>query len=84
MEMNPHDLTHLFLQLGLPAERAEREAFVREHPLPPGTRLSEAAFWSPSQAEFLKRSIADNASWAAAADQLAALLSPAMPASEAD
>lgn len=82
MELNPHDLEHLFQQLGLPAGPAERDAFVRTHRLAAGVRLSEAPFWTPSQAEFLKKSLADDASWSALADELAAMLSAARPPEE--
>jgi len=82
MELNPHDLGHLFQQLGLPAEPADRDAFVRTHRLAAGVRLSEAPFWNASQAEFLKKSLADDASWSAQADELAALLSAEPPADE--
>lgn len=76
MDTTPHDLPTLFAQLGLPAEPADIDRFVATHrPLPAGTKLTEATFWSDSQARFLREEIMEDAEWAPAVDQLNALLS---------
>jgi maleylacetoacetate isomerase len=71
MESPFHTLSDLFRQLGLPADPAAIDAFIDTHrPLPPGTRLCDAPFWTPAQAQFLRDDIRDDADWAAAADDL--------------
>lgn len=76
MENAIHGLGELFQQLGLPGDPAAIEAFVTAHrPLPPSLPLAEAPFWSPSQAQFLRDEIAEDADWAELVDSLASLLS---------
>ncbi len=76
MEAPFHTLADLFRQLGLPDDPAAIEQFIHSHrPLPAGQRLCEAAFWTPSQAQFLRDDIRDDADWSAVADQLALRLS---------
>ena len=75
MEKATHDLGDLFRQLGLPDTPADIEHFVSTHrPLPRGTRLADAAFWSPSQAQFLREKLCDDSDWAELVDQLGQLL----------
>ena len=55
MESQTHTLANLFAQLGLPNEPRAMEAFIATHaPLADAIPLAEAAFWTPSQAAFLK------------------------------
>lgn len=76
MENAFHTLTDLFRQLGLPDDPASIEDFVARHrPLPAGVALAEAAFWNPSQAQFLAEEVNDDADWAELVDTLATLLS---------
>lgn len=76
MESPFHDLTDLFRQLGLPADPASIDAFVNSHrPLLAGTRLCDAPFWTPAQAQFLRDDLGDDADWSAAADALSLRLS---------
>ena len=75
METNPHDLSRLFLQLGLPGGRGEIDIFVAKHRLRVGSALPEAPFWTPVQASFLAQALADDSDWSAAADELAVRLS---------
>ena len=75
METNPHNLTHLFHQLGLPAEPADIDAFTARHRLPTGLALCQADFWSPMQAKFLAQAVAEDSDWSDAADHLAVRLS---------
>lgn len=75
MEAPVHDLTALFQQLGLPASPAARAAFVAQNgPLPEGTALADAPFWSPAQATFLREECQEDADWAGVVDQLNLLL----------
>lgn len=76
MEPAIHRLPDLFRQLGLPDEPAAIEHFIAAHrPLPPGTSLPDAPFWSPSQAQFLREEVSEDADWAELVDQFAALMS---------
>ncbi len=71
MELTNHSMTDLFLQLGLPSEKADIERFIASHrPLPEDVRLAEASFWTPGQAQFLREEIRDDADWAELVDQL--------------
>jgi hypothetical protein len=76
MDTTPHSLETLFAQLGLPsANTADIERFVAEHrPLAEEVRLADAPFWSPSQAQFLREEINEDAEWAEVVDQLNAML----------
>lgn len=71
MESQIHTLANLFAQLGLPNEPTSIEAFITTHaPLPDAIPLADAAFWTPSQAAFLKAEIAEDADWSAVVDSL--------------
>ena len=75
METHAHNLTNLFLQLGLPSGAPDIDAFVARHRLAAGVSLCQASFWSPAQAQFLAQAIREDSDWSEAADQLAVLLS---------
>lgn len=79
MDTGHHDLPALFAQLGLPSDMASIYNFIASHELPPGTDLSQAPFWNLAQARFLAEALIEDAEWAEAVDEMAALLSPAMP-----
>lgn len=71
MESNIHNIANLFAQLGLPNDNGAIDAFIATHaPLPHDVPLSEAPFWSPVQAAFLKTEIAEDADWSAVIDTL--------------
>ena len=74
--MDPqHDFEELFRQLGLPGDPASIDRFIAGHrPVPAGVALSEASFWTPSQATFLAEEIARDADWAELIDRLDATL----------
>lgn len=75
MDMSAHDLNGLFAQLGLPSETSAIESFVRAHsPLASAVYLSEAPFWTPSQAAFLREEILRDADWAEIVDGLNGML----------
>jgi len=48
------NLTTLFEQLGLPSDEASINDFVEAHPLDPDTKLVDADFWTPAQAQLLR------------------------------
>lgn len=71
MDSSNHRFSELFAQLGLPTDDAGIEAFLREHsPLAEDITLSNAPFWSPAQAAFLREEWRDDADWAPVVDQL--------------
>jgi hypothetical protein len=75
MDTNKHTLSILFQQLGLAADDASVERFVRKHsPLSPKIALADADFWSLSQSQFLREGLEDDSDWAEAIDKLSALL----------
>ncbi|OEY66457.1 DUF2789 domain-containing protein [Marinobacter sp. X15-166B] len=75
MDTSQHSLSTLFDQLGLDSDPDSIEHFIRTHsPLPQETPLSEAPFWSSSQATFLREGLADDSDWAEVIDELNALL----------
>ena len=76
MNSSFHQQQDLFRQLGLPDDPGAIERFIASHrPLAPGVALADAPFWTPSQAQFLREQIGDDADWAALVDALAVLLS---------
>jgi len=71
MEATTHPFHELFEQLGLPSSEAEIRAFIETHrPLPGGTKITEAPFWSASQSALLKELLLQDADWAEVVDQL--------------
>ncbi len=75
MDTSKHTLSTLFEQLGLPADDASIEQFVRQHsPLAPTVILADAEFWNRGQSQFLQEGLEDDSDWAEAIDELNALL----------
>jgi hypothetical protein len=75
MEAPIHSINNLFAQLGLSSDQASVEQFIRTHsPLPAGIALSEASFWTPTQASFLREELLKDADWAEIIDELNARL----------
>ncbi len=71
MEAPMHSLSNLFAQLGLPQDEDAVERFIRTHsPIPTSLALSEAPFWTPAQAAFLREEILMDADWAEVIDEL--------------
>jgi hypothetical protein len=71
MEGNLHSMTNLFTQLGLPSTPEDIQAFIESNrPLARHLALHQAPFWSPSQAEFLRDNIQEDADWAGVIDRL--------------
>ena len=75
MESTMHTLNNLFAQLGLPSDDAAIESFIKTHNhLPSSLSLSQAPFWTATQAAFLCEEIINDADWAEVIDQLNAML----------
>lgn len=70
-----HNINDLFAQLGLAADDASIAQFIQTHrALMCNVVLSEAAFWNPAQAAFLREEILKDADWAEVIDQFNAAL----------
>lgn len=71
MECPRHDMSSLFAQLGQRSDDASVALFIETYrPLDGAVQLHEAAFWTPSQAAFLREAILDDADWAEIAEEL--------------
>ncbi len=71
MESSIHTLNNLFAQLGLPSDEDSIITFIKTHRhLSTSVLLSEASFWTPTQAAFLREEILNDADWAEVIDQL--------------
>ena len=70
MDTTESNMTNLFLQLGLPAEKHEIADFIRTHQLPEDVRVSEAEFLSDGQRQFLREEWVEDADWAIIVDEL--------------
>lgn len=71
MEYDIHRFHDLFAQLGLPNGPQEiRQFLYRNGPLPDNVALTEAPFWTPAQAGFLREALQQDSDWAELADQL--------------
>lgn len=74
MDTTESNMTNLFLQLGLPAEKAEIAAFIRDHQLAEDVRVSEAPYWNDGQRQFLREQLVVDADWAIIVDELSEAL----------
>lgn len=74
MDTTESNMTNLFLQLGLPAEKTEIAAFIRDHQLAEDVRVSEAPFWNDGQRQFLREQLVVDADWAIIVDELSEAL----------
>ncbi|MDP3873778.1 MAG: DUF2789 domain-containing protein [Pseudomonadota bacterium] len=75
MDAPVHSTAQLFAQLGLPSDPASIYHFIDQHrPLPDTVKLSDAPFWTPSQAAFLREGLQADADWAPIIDALNAAL----------
>ena len=74
MEPPMHTINNLFAQLGLASDDASIAQFIQTHRAARDVVLSEAAFWTPAQAAFLREEILNDADWAEVIDQLNAEL----------
>ena len=74
MDTTESSMTNLFLQLGLPAEKAQIAAFIRDHQLAEDVRVSEAPYWNDGQRQFLREQLVVDADWAIIVDELSEAL----------
>ena len=71
METFDHQFTELFEQLGLPSDPANIALFIAGNaPIAAGVLLSDAPFWTKSQARFLCEAVHHDAAWAVVVDAL--------------
>ncbi len=71
LNRSPLDMPSLFAQLGKADDMPAIAHFIETHsPLPGAMLLHEAAFWTASQACFLREAILDDAEWAEIVDTL--------------
>jgi hypothetical protein len=75
MDLIEKNMSNLFAQLGEASDDAGIAHFIALHGrLSGGTHLHEAAFWSASQASFLREAMLQDAAWAPVVDELNAKL----------
>ncbi len=74
MDTSNHSMETLFSQLGLPSSPEAMDAFFQNNHLPNDIPLEQAAFWSASQAQFIREAISEDSDWAEIVDQMDALL----------
>ncbi|MCL9802328.1 DUF2789 family protein [Pseudomonas sp. rhizo66] len=70
MELPAYDLKTLFDQLGLPSEGTAIDDFIEAHPLDANTKLIDADFWTPQQAQLLKEWLRADGEEAVMVDEL--------------
>lgn len=71
MDQLTPSMTSLFEQLGLPSSPAEIASFIQSHqPLSMDISLSDAPFWTESQASFIKQKLRADDDWAVVVDKL--------------
>lgn len=63
-------MTHLFEQLGLDSTEQGIAQFIESHQLDAHTFISEAAFWSEAQRQFISEKLQSDGEWALVVDQL--------------
>ncbi len=70
-----HSFHQLFEQLGLACDDQSIAAFIKANsPLNEQVKLADAPFWTPSQADFLREAVLDDADWAEQVDSLSLAL----------
>jgi len=74
MDTSAHCLNSLFAQLGLPTSDEAIAAFAAQHRVASDVLLHRAECWSPAQAQFIRDAMREDSDWAAAVDQLNALM----------
>ena len=75
MDTFDHNLRNLFKQLGLEQEYGDLDTFLRHYQGTLGDqRLEDAEFWNISQRQFICESLAEDADWSEALDQLNVML----------
>ncbi|HMU86906.1 MAG TPA: DUF2789 domain-containing protein [Agitococcus sp.] len=75
MDTSKHTLATLFAQLGLANSPEDINQFIATHQISAGTPLAQASFWTPAQANLIRKALADDADWSEVVDSLAVRLS---------
>lgn len=71
MDRSTHSMNTLFEQLGMPGDDAYIDQFIRTHTLfSQHVKLSEATFWSDSQASFIQECLDTDSDWSDVVDEL--------------
>jgi len=71
MDTHLHAMPELFAQLGLPSTPEAIQAFIETNRSRAAhIALPDAPFWTPSQAEFLRDQVQNDADWAGVIDAL--------------
>jgi Protein of unknown function (DUF2789) len=71
MERVPYNMSSLFDQLGVVSDEQSIARFINgKAPLGGDVQLHEAAFWTASQAEFLREAVLQDAEWVVIVDAL--------------
>ena len=65
-----YDISTLFEQLGLSGQQEDVDDFIGSHQLANDVPLTEAEFWTPAQAAFLKEGLVTDSNWAEVIDEL--------------
>ncbi|WP_214000290.1 DUF2789 domain-containing protein [Arsukibacterium sp.] len=70
MDTSQHNMSNLFMQLGLDNEPEAIKRFIGRHKLPAEVALADAPFWNQAQASFIRESLKEDADWAEIIDEL--------------
>jgi len=71
MDRSAHTMNALFEQLGMPGDDAYINQFIRTHTLfSQEVKLSEATFWTESQANFIRECLETDSDWCEVVDDL--------------
>ncbi len=68
------NMTNLFLQLGLNADKADIVDFILRHQLASDVKVTQAPFWNEGQRHFFSEVLKGDADWAPIVDELNAAL----------
>ncbi|WP_413229023.1 DUF2789 domain-containing protein [Arsukibacterium sp.] len=70
MDTSNHNMTNLFMQLGLDSSPEDIKRFISNHRLADDVELVDAPFWNQAQRHFLKESFKEDADWVMTIDEL--------------
>ncbi|WP_027856165.1 DUF2789 domain-containing protein [Marinobacterium jannaschii] len=71
MDTSSHTINTLFQQLGLPSSDRSIDQFIATHRLFSNKiDITEATFWTPAQAGFLKEALESDSDWCEVVDEL--------------
>lgn len=70
MDTSTHNMSNLFMQLGLASKPEDIRNFISQHKLAGHVSLADAPFWNQAQASFIRESFKQDADWAEVIDEL--------------